>query len=284
MAAAAAIFLSGCQLRDSGPNLVNGKTLFTQECARCHTLARANATGVVGPNLDVAFAQSRKDGLGESTFEGIVRQWILHPNINPQVDPKTGKRTALMPAKIFEGKDASDVAAYVASAAAAGQGQGPPRRRRRPEGQRHRRGEERHAGHPGRPARPRLQVRRRRRPPPATSRSPPRTPRPTTTTSRSRATASTRRARSSRAEPPPRSPSTSSPASTRSSAPSPATARAAWWASSPSSSLARSTSALEDQRDDHRDHEHGDDVEQDAERVPLVAQRVEARRHRPQMM
>jgi len=117
MAAAAAIFLSGCQLRDSGPNLVNGKTLFTQECARCHTLARANATGVVGPNLDMAFAQSRKDGLGESTFEGVVRQWILHPNINPQVDPKTGKRTTLMPAKIFEGKDASDVAAYVASAA-----------------------------------------------------------------------------------------------------------------------------------------------------------------------
>ena len=55
----------------------------------------------------MAFAQSRKDGLGESTFEGIVRQWILHPNINPQVDPKTGKRTTLMPAKIFEGKDAT---------------------------------------------------------------------------------------------------------------------------------------------------------------------------------
>jgi plastocyanin len=117
VAAAAAIFLSGCQLRDSGDNLVNGKMLFTQECSRCHTLARANATGVVGPNLDAAFAQSRVDGLGESTFKGIVHQWILHPNRLPQVDPKTNKETELMPAQLVTGKNASDVAAYVAYAA-----------------------------------------------------------------------------------------------------------------------------------------------------------------------
>jgi outer membrane protein assembly factor BamB len=30
----------------------DGKTLFTQNCASCHTLAAANATGAVGPNLD----------------------------------------------------------------------------------------------------------------------------------------------------------------------------------------------------------------------------------------
>ena len=30
----------------------NGQTLFTQNCAACHTLAAANATGSVGPNLD----------------------------------------------------------------------------------------------------------------------------------------------------------------------------------------------------------------------------------------
>src|SRR3954451_24712223 len=118
VAAMAAVFLSGCQLRDSGDNLVNGKTLFTEECARCHTLARANATGVVGPNLDAAFARSRTDGLGESTIEGIVHQWILHPNRNVQVDPQSGKPLQLMPAGIFKGEDARDVAAYVASAAA----------------------------------------------------------------------------------------------------------------------------------------------------------------------
>src|SRR5262245_30543882 len=89
-AASAAIVLSGCQLKNSGTNVVNGKQLFSEHCSACHTLARANATGVVGPNLDAAWAQSREDGLGDSTFEGIVHQWILHPNINAQVDPATG--------------------------------------------------------------------------------------------------------------------------------------------------------------------------------------------------
>jgi mono/diheme cytochrome c family protein len=34
----------------SGP--ANGAALFTQNCSSCHTLAAANATGKVGPNLD----------------------------------------------------------------------------------------------------------------------------------------------------------------------------------------------------------------------------------------
>ena len=71
-----------------------------------------------GPDLDAAFAQARTDGLGESTFAGVVEQQILHPNINPQVDPTTGKTLPLMPAKLVEGDDARDVAAYVAQAAA----------------------------------------------------------------------------------------------------------------------------------------------------------------------
>jgi len=30
----------------------DGKTIFTSECASCHTLAAAQATGTIGPNLD----------------------------------------------------------------------------------------------------------------------------------------------------------------------------------------------------------------------------------------
>jgi plastocyanin len=112
--------LGGCQLKSGNENLVNGKQKFTDECARCHTLARANATGVIGPNLDDAFKRSRVDGLGQSTFQGIVHQWILHPNIDPQVDPQSGKELPLMPAGIFTGSDAADVAAYVASVAGKG--------------------------------------------------------------------------------------------------------------------------------------------------------------------
>jgi plastocyanin len=115
----AIVALTGCELKDDGDNLVNGKTLFVQECARCHVLARANATGVIGPDLDQAWQQSERDGLGRSTYEGLVHQQILEPNRNPQVDPVTGKPMELMPANLVTGEDAQDVAAYVASAAAA---------------------------------------------------------------------------------------------------------------------------------------------------------------------
>ena len=114
-----ALALSGCQLKGGGEDLVNGKTLFVQECAACHVLERAGATGVTGPDLDAAFAQSRRDGLGESTFRGVVEQQILHPNINRRSSPKDrAQRLPLMPAKLVEGDDARDVAAYVAQAVA----------------------------------------------------------------------------------------------------------------------------------------------------------------------
>jgi plastocyanin len=114
----AIVVLTGCELKDDGDNLVNGKTLFVERCARCHALARANAAGVVGPDLDEAWRQAKADGFGRSTYEGVVHQQILEPNQNPQVDPANGKVQELMPAKLVTGEDAQDVAAYVASAAA----------------------------------------------------------------------------------------------------------------------------------------------------------------------
>ncbi len=118
LAAFAMVSLTGCQLKDDGDNLVNGKALFAENCARCHQLARANAQGVVGPSLDEAWQQSEKDGLGRSTYEGLVHRQILHPNTRAQVDPQTGKPLELMPAELVTGEDAEDVAAYVAYAAA----------------------------------------------------------------------------------------------------------------------------------------------------------------------
>ena len=115
--AVVALAFGGCSLKDSGADTVNGKQLFAEKCGTCHTLARAGVSGTTGPNLDAAFAQSRKDGLGESTIAGVVHQQILHPNRNPQVDPKTGAKT-FMPADLVTGDDARDVAAYVAQAAA----------------------------------------------------------------------------------------------------------------------------------------------------------------------
>ena len=114
----ASLGLAGCQLKDSGTNVVNGKMLFAEKCSACHVLERAGATGTTGPDLDAAFRQSRADGLGESTFEGVVYNQILHPNRNPQLNPEDRRETTpQMPANIVTGQDALDVAAYVAYAA-----------------------------------------------------------------------------------------------------------------------------------------------------------------------
>jgi cbb3-type cytochrome c oxidase subunit III len=89
-----------------------GKELFGDKCGQCHTLADAGTRGVIGPNLDDAFRQSRADGLGERTIESVVRGQISYP----VVDPPTGATG--MPADIVTGEDATSVAAYVASVAA----------------------------------------------------------------------------------------------------------------------------------------------------------------------
>jgi mono/diheme cytochrome c family protein len=104
-AVAVAAIASGCG-REEADDLVNGKTLFVEKCGRCHVLNRANANGVVGPNLDEAFGPARGDGLGEDTVEGIVRRQIANV-----------LRGSEMPANLVTGQDADDVAAYVAMVA-----------------------------------------------------------------------------------------------------------------------------------------------------------------------
>jgi plastocyanin len=115
--AAAAAGVGGCNLADSGTNVVNGKQQFVEKCGSCHVLARAGTRGVVGPSLDAAFQRAREDGFGESTFEGLVYAQIDSPNRNPSVDPATGREQPVMPPDIVTGEDAEDVAAYVAEAA-----------------------------------------------------------------------------------------------------------------------------------------------------------------------
>ena len=114
---AAGAVTGGCNLADSGTNLVNGKEQFVANCGSCHVLSRAGTRGVTGPNLDEAFQRARKDGFGESTFEGLVAAQIANPNRRASHDPVSGDPLPLMPADLVTGEDAEDVAAYVASAA-----------------------------------------------------------------------------------------------------------------------------------------------------------------------
>jgi mono/diheme cytochrome c family protein len=99
--------LGGCTLKHPTADLEQGKILFTSKCGSCHTLAHANTTGVIGPNLDDAFRQSRMDGVKSTSIQGLVDYWIQYPNTQGQ-----------MPAMLVTGQDAQNVAAYVASVAA----------------------------------------------------------------------------------------------------------------------------------------------------------------------
>jgi len=97
----------------------NGKELFTAKCGGCHTLADAGTTGNIGPNLDDAFAESRRNGLGESTFVQVVRDQIAYSIVN------TSTGAPGMPQNLVTGQDAIDVATYVASVAGTGKAPAP---------------------------------------------------------------------------------------------------------------------------------------------------------------
>lgn len=114
-AAGALAALAGCGGNEK-PDLVNGKKLFAGKgtCGSCHTLGRANTRGTVGPNLDESFRATKRNGLGDTSIEGMVKHQIGHP-----------LKGSAMPPNLVKGDDARDVAAYVAYAASrAGQDTG----------------------------------------------------------------------------------------------------------------------------------------------------------------
>jgi mono/diheme cytochrome c family protein len=117
LVAGAATLLSACTNTNStNPDLVSGKKLFASKCGSCHVLQRAGTKGTVGPNLDQAFQQSLKDGLGRTSIRGVIHDQILFPG-NFALD-RAGRRPGggqAMPAKIVTGDDADNIAAYVAS-------------------------------------------------------------------------------------------------------------------------------------------------------------------------
>lgn len=101
------LLVGGCAIKHPTANLVRGKELFLTKCAACHTLAHAGTTGTVGPNLDDAFRQDRADGINSASIQGLVDYWIRYPDTE-----------GVMPAMLYNGQDAQDVAAYVAHVAA----------------------------------------------------------------------------------------------------------------------------------------------------------------------
>ena len=90
-------------------DVARGKQLFLAttskgSCASCHTLADAKSNGTLGPNLDDAFSADKAQGFSQQTMADIVRGQIAYPE-----EP--------MPANLYRGQDARDIALYVAQCA-----------------------------------------------------------------------------------------------------------------------------------------------------------------------
>jgi mono/diheme cytochrome c family protein len=101
------VLVAGCTLKHPTANLVTGKELFVTKCGVCHTLSHAGTTGQTGPNLDDAFREDRADGVKGTSIQGLVDYWIQYPDTQ-----------GVMPARLYSGQDAQDVAAYVGLVAA----------------------------------------------------------------------------------------------------------------------------------------------------------------------
>jgi plastocyanin len=104
---ALALFTTGCSVKGAdNANLIVGKQDFVAKCGSCHTLARADTKGIVGPNLDEAFRASIAEGLQRNTIRGVVEHQVEFAN--PE---------GVMPAGLLHGAAVSDVAAYIAQSA-----------------------------------------------------------------------------------------------------------------------------------------------------------------------
>jgi mono/diheme cytochrome c family protein len=86
----------------------SGRELFAEHCAVCHTLAADNAVGKTGPNLDQL--RPSEALILKTIANGCLQQPASFPN-------STCRGYGTMPADVVEGRQAQDIAAFVAAIA-----------------------------------------------------------------------------------------------------------------------------------------------------------------------
>jgi cbb3-type cytochrome c oxidase subunit III len=119
---AVALLAAGCGTggrASSKADTAHGQKLFTSTCGACHTLAAAGTSGTIGPNLDNAFRADKQQHFKQNTIQNVVLDMIRLGS-----GPVAGGPP--MPANLYTGQDANDVAAYVASVVGTGSTAKPP--------------------------------------------------------------------------------------------------------------------------------------------------------------
>ena len=86
----------------------HGRELFGQVCGTCHTLAEASANGKVGPNLDMLKPPY------SLVLNTINNGCLQNP---PPGSAQACLGQGVMPAQLLQGRDANDVARFVAKVA-----------------------------------------------------------------------------------------------------------------------------------------------------------------------
>ncbi len=87
------------------PEQQKGRELFARACTVCHTLAAVKAVGRVGPNLDVRVGQDISTPSGRKAL------------VESAIAEGRARGLGQMPAQLYEGKEAEEVASFVAAVA-----------------------------------------------------------------------------------------------------------------------------------------------------------------------
>jgi mono/diheme cytochrome c family protein len=82
-----------------------GRELFTRSCAACHSLAATKSVGRIGPNLDIRVGSDISTATGRKAL-------VLNA-----ITEGRARGLGQMPALLYQGKEAEDVADFVAAVA-----------------------------------------------------------------------------------------------------------------------------------------------------------------------
>jgi len=107
----ASVTVGGVQLNSEQQK---GRELFAHSCTACHTLAAVESVGRIGPNLDVRVGDDIAKPPGGTEAEAYAHRRAL---VLDAIEKGRARGLGQMPALLYQGKEAEQVASFVAAVA-----------------------------------------------------------------------------------------------------------------------------------------------------------------------